>query len=285
MNYGEKKDTLVAARETSRSRPARLGLPDEIRDVIDANLLGLLNYERWIDPATARLHEVFAELPEQMLQEILDFGRYANAPGVLLIGSLQMDPDLPPTSADAGLRVDKKTFAAEGGLIGISSLLGKPVSFVTEKDSRVVHDVIPTATETATQASRGSAVDLNFHNDIVNDAKGGYDVGNPDFLVLNFLRSDHDGKALIFHADARDILRVLDRSTIYTLRSLLFQLNALGGYIRMFAGGKQVLSDLVAIIGGPEYQSEISVAVNGGGAAHGEFRHDDGRACRRGFRG
>ncbi|MEV6986114.1 TauD/TfdA family dioxygenase [Sphaerisporangium sp. NPDC051017] len=252
---------------TEQQRPGNglieLALTNDVRDDILHRLLILPDPTLDVDDAMTRAHQIFALLPLPMLRAILDFGRHIDTPGVMLISNLPTEPDLPPTPPNGGPCAGKSSFVAEGVLLGLSGLLGEPVGFVTEKEGRVVHDVIPTEPGATTQTSQGSKVFLNFHNDIVHDPSGRYDISNPDFLVLNCLRADPVAEAETWYADARDVLHVLDRDAVEILRSPLFQLNAPGGYVRMFAGGKEVYSDPIAILSGPGHAPEIAVAANG----------------------
>jgi L-asparagine oxygenase len=246
------------------TRMTTVTLSDEVSAEIGRELLRLCNPERDVDWAMALVHKVFAAaLPEDTLQTVLDFGRHVDMPGVALVDNLPLDEELPPTPANGGPCDNKPTYVAEGVLLGLSNLLGEPVSFLTEKDGRVVHDIIPTESGATTQTSQGSEVFLNFHNDIVHDTVGRYDISNPDFLVLNCLRADAAGQALTCYADARDIVKALSPATVEVLRAPLFRLNAPGGYTRMFAGGKEVLSEPVPLVTGPEEAPEVCVAANG----------------------
>ncbi|GGS42915.1 TauD/TfdA family dioxygenase [Actinokineospora fastidiosa] len=242
---------------------AEITLPDSARDAIGAELLPLADPVLDIDRALARLHAVFARLPLGALQAVLDFGRHVDTPGVALVRNLPVDPELPATPVDGNPSPDKRTFVAEGVLLGLSQLLGEPVGFTTEKAGRLVHDVVPVSAGAATQTNQSSGVFLNFHNDIVHDEVGRYDVSNPDFLVLHCLRQDPGKEAVTYYADARDISRALDPDVLDTLRAPLFRLNAPGSYVREFAGGAEVLSDPVAVISGPAESPEISVSANG----------------------
>lgn len=216
-----------------------------------------------IDHALTRYHQLFAQLPTGILCELLDFGRHVDTPGVLLVRNLPVDRELPPTPVDGGPSGAKRSFVAEGVLLGLSGLLGEPMGVLTEKSGRLVHDVVPVAAGATTQTNQGSAVFLNFHSDIVHDPIGRYDLANPDFLVLSCLRSEPEGTASTYYADARDIRAALDDRTFEELRSPLYRLNAPGSYTRAFAGGGEVLSDPVPIISGsPEYP-EITVSANG----------------------
>jgi L-asparagine oxygenase len=238
-------------------------LADEVRDAIGSALRSFPNPVLDIDRSLARLRVIFAQLPVEQLQEILDFGRHADTPGVAVVRNLPTDAGLPPTPTDGEPSPDKKTFVAEAVLLGLSQLLGEPVGFTTEKAGRFVHDVVPVSAGATTQTNQSSHVFLNFHNDIVHDDTGRYDVSNPDFLVLHCLRQDHGKEAVTYYADARDVSRQLGPDTLATLRAPLFRLNAPGSYVRDVAGGEDVLSEVLPIISGPADSPEIVVSANG----------------------
>jgi L-asparagine oxygenase len=241
----------------------RISLADETRDGLGARLLALPNPSADIDRALAELHVAFAALPVGQLQTILDFGRHVDTPGVMLVDNLPTDPDLPDTPIDGGPSRTKRTFVAECVLLGLSQLLGEPVGFSTEKNGRLVHDIVPVETGARTQTNQSSEVFLNFHNDVVHDEAGRYDVSNPDFLVLHCLRQDPDGSAITYYADARDICRILPPDTVRTLREPVFRLNAPGSYVRDVTGGAEVLSHPVPVVSGPPHAPEIAVSANG----------------------
>jgi L-asparagine oxygenase len=240
-----------------------IALTDDVRDAIGAGLAALPDPNTDIDLAMARFHQVFAGLPTGQLQQILDFGRHIDTPGVTLISNLPVDAALPATPSDGGPSRDKTSFVAEGVLLGLSGLLGEPLGVLTEKAGQLVHDVIPVAGGSKTQTNQGSEVFLNFHSDIMHDVIGRYDVANPDFLVLSCLRADHEGVAATHYADARDISAALDPQVLETLRSPLFRLNAPGSYTRNIAGDAEVLSDPVPLISGNAECPEIAISANG----------------------
>jgi L-asparagine oxygenase len=242
---------------------AEIALDDEVRDALGARLRPLPSPVTDIDASLAVLHAAFAALPVGQLQQILDFGRHVGTPGVTLVRNLPVDPALPPTPVDGLPSGQKQTFVAESVLLGLSQLLGEPVGFTTEKDGRLVHDVVPVLAGAATQTNQSSHVFLSFHNDTVHDELGRFDLPNPDFLVLNCLRQDVSGQAVTYYADARDIARALPPGVAGTLREPLFRLNAPGSYVRDVAGGAQVLSDPVPVISGPPHAPEVAVSANG----------------------
>jgi L-asparagine oxygenase len=238
-------------------------LADEVSDTIGAALREFPDPVADIDRSLARLRMIFAQLPIDQAQQILDFGRHVDTPGVTVVRNLPVDQDLTDTPTDGEPSRTKKTYVGETVLLGLSQMLGEPVGFTTEKSGRLVHDVVPVSAGATTQTNQSSHVFLNFHNDIVHDEVGRYDVSNPDFLVLNCLRQDRDKEAVTYYADARDIVRFLDPRIVETLRSPLFRLNAPGSYIRDVAGGVETLSDPVSVISGPISSPEVSISANG----------------------
>ncbi|MGW3425416.1 TauD/TfdA family dioxygenase [Streptomyces phaeochromogenes] len=242
---------------------SEIALPDAVRDTLGEQLRRLPDPNTDIDRSTARLLQIFATLPTELLQQVLDFGRHIDTAGVALVSNLPVDAVLPDTPSDGGPSGDKRSFVAEGVLLGLSGLLGEPMGVLTEKAGQLVHDVIPVADGSKTQTNQGSAVFLNFHSDIMHDVIGRYDVANPDFLVLSCLRADHEGVAGTFYADARDVSAALAPDVLETLRSPLFRLNAPGSYVRDVAGGADVLSEPVPMISGHTDYPEIAISANG----------------------
>jgi L-asparagine oxygenase len=238
-------------------------LADEVCGAIGGPLREMPDPATDIDRSLTYLHVIFSQLPVDQLQEILDFGRHSDTPGVMLVRNLPVDSELPPTPVDGGPSRQKKTFVAESVLLGLSESLGEPVGFTTEKNGRLVHDVVPVFTGATSQTNQSSGVFLNFHNDIVYDEAGRYDISNPDFLVLNCLRQDPAKEAVTYYADARDIITGLDPGTAEILRAPLFRLNAPGSYVRDVANGTEVLSSPVAVISGPSDCPEVAVSANG----------------------
>lgn len=238
-------------------------LTDQTRDALSGRLGAHRNPAVEVDRSLVELHVAFAGLPAEQLSTIIAFGLHVDAPGVLLVSGLPTDPNLPDTPTDGGPSRDKPTFVAERVLLGLSQLLGEPVGFTSEKNGRLIHDVAPVKMGAATQTNESSKVFLNFHNDIVHDDSGRYDIANPDFLVLNCLRPDAGGEAITCYADARDVCRAMHPDTLAVLREPLFQLNAPGSYVRDVAGGAEVLSDPMPVIAGPAHAPEVSVSANG----------------------
>ncbi|MFJ6016536.1 TauD/TfdA family dioxygenase [Streptomyces sp. NPDC092952] len=242
---------------------AELRLPDDVRDLLGERLASAHDPFGDIDRASARCHQAFAQLPVEVLQSLLDFGRHPDAPGVALVRNLPVDPLLPPTPRDGGPSLGKRTFVAEGVLLGLSGLLGEPVGFLSEREGRLVHDVVPVAYGAATQTSQGTKVFLSFHNDLVHDCQDCYSRHGPDFVVLNCLRADRESEACTYYADARDIVGLLDTATLDVLRSPAFRMNAPGGFVSSLVDRDEAYSDPVPVLRGPGEFPEVVTAANG----------------------
>ncbi|MFE1953498.1 MULTISPECIES: Fe(II)-2OG oxygenase family protein [Streptomyces] len=242
---------------------AEVRLPDGARDLLAQRLASDNDPFGDIDRASARCHQAFAQLPLDVLQTLLDFGRHPDAPGVAFLRNLPVDALLPPTPRDGGPSLGKRTFVAEGVLLGLSGLLGEPVGFLSEREGRLVHDVVPVALGATTQTSQGSRVFLTFHNDLVHDRRDCYSLPSPDFVVLNCLRADRENAACSYYADARDITGLLDEETLAVLRSPVFRMNAPGGFVSTLADHDEAYSAPVPILRGPGEFPEVVSAANG----------------------
>ncbi|NIL87456.1 hypothetical protein RhoFasGS6_04882 [Rhodococcus fascians] len=251
--------TVIAARKTL----GRIDLPASVTSGLRDKLIEMENPSDNPDLSTTQLLQAFASiLDTEDLQQILDAGRHPDTPGVTLLTGLPTDPVLPDTPPDGGPANNKATYVSEGTVLGLSALVGEPYGVHSEKDGQLVHDVIPVQSGANTQTNMGSTVFLNFHNDIIHDPVGHYTLANPDFLILLCVRSDPEGKALTYYADARDVVSRLSPSHTEQLRQAQFQLNAPGSYCRA-VGQDQVLSDVTPIITGPDEFPEVATSANG----------------------
>jgi len=94
-------------------------LTDQARDALGARLRSHPNPSVEVDRSLVELHVAFAGLPIEQLQTIIDFGRHVDTPGVMLVGNLPTDLELPDTPTDGGPSTDKRTFVAECVLLGL----------------------------------------------------------------------------------------------------------------------------------------------------------------------
>lgn len=79
-----------------------LVIPKGVTESLGQQLADLGDPTRDMDRATARCHQIFATLPIDLLQTILDFGRHADTPGVARVGNLPVERELPDTPDDGG---------------------------------------------------------------------------------------------------------------------------------------------------------------------------------------
>ena len=242
---------------------ALIKLSDESRDSLLSRLVRRGNPVADIDRALLELYRSFAELPDEVLGPIRNFGCCPSAPGAMLVRNLPVDPALPASPIDGRPSPHKSTFVSECVVLGLAQLIGEPIGYMTEKEGRLVHDIVGVRSGERSQTNQSSAVFLSFHNDTTYDPIGIYNNSNPDFLVLLNLRKSPDGKGRTAYVDARWLTERLDSVTVNSLRHAEFLLNAPGTYCQEHAGGAEVWSRPVPLIQGPPEAPEIAVSANG----------------------
>lgn len=222
----------------------------------------------YADPygALTGLYKAFGALPSDLLHQLLLFGRDPSGPGSLLLQGLPIDEALPDTPVAGQVPTDRPTLDAEKSLLGLAQLMGTPVGYLTEKDGRLVHHVVPMQGGEYTQSNRGSKVFLTYHNDSMYDASMVFNSHNPDYLLLLCLRADHDGLASTLYADAREVCAELPAQVRELLRQPRFRMAAPSNYTLLIRGapdGEKVWSDPVPVLSGPLQLPEIYIAANG----------------------
>ena len=240
-----------------------LVLPDHETERLAEALSAVPSPMRETEPTLLVLYSVFAQLPRDILGRLLDFGRAATSPAAILLRGLPADANLPSTQNDGLPNRSKKTFISELCLLGITQLLGEPIGFLSDKDGRLVHDLVPVPGREGTLSNQGSTRFLVFHNDLYYDDIRRYHYLNPDFLVLIGLRADPDGLAYTYFADAKSICEHLNARDLELLRRPLYRMNAPHFHCLNFANGEDVLSEPMAVISGPSALPEIALASNG----------------------
>lgn len=222
----------------------------------------------YADPYSALtgLYKAFGALPSELLHHVLLFGRDPSSPGSLLLRGLPIDESLPDTPVAGQVPTSRPTLDAEKSLLGLAQLMGTPVGYLTEKDGRLVHHVVPMPGGEYTQSNRGSKVFLTYHNDSMYDTSMVFNSHNPDYLLLLCLRADHGGEASTMYADAREVCADLSESTRELLRQPRFRMAAPSNYTLLIHGardGEKVWSDPVPVVSGPLLLPEIYLAANG----------------------
>jgi L-asparagine oxygenase len=257
------QDMFSTVAETPTPGVALVRLSNESHDALLNRFLHYGNPLLDIDRVLLAIYRSFAELPDNLLGPIRDFGRYPNLPGAMLLRNLPVDPVLPATPTDGRPSPHKSTFVSECVVLGLSQLIGEPIGYTTEKEGCLVHDVVSVRSGERTQTNQSSTVFLSFHNDTTYDPTGYYNVSNPDFLVLLALRKSPDERGRTAYVDARWLTDKLGADVVSTLRRADFLLNAPGTYCRDHAEGADVWSNPVPLIQGPSEAPEISVSANG----------------------
>ena len=143
---------------------------------------------------------ISSQLPPSLIADIRDFRSNSHAPGALLITGLPLDPVLPLTPTNGERSTQKLSFVSEGCLTGIATLIGEPLSFASEKNGDLIHNICPVQHSETVQSNESSKVDLSLH------VENAYFDDRPDYLALCCLRQDHKGEALTSFVDVRSVL-------------------------------------------------------------------------------
>lgn len=153
----------------------------------------------------------FTQLPVQIRQAVLDFRKYGNAEGCLLIRGLPVDPELPPTPKAGGLPRTRATSYAELWTSAITETLGGQVGYLQEKGGALYQDIVPRESKGDTQTSESFSTLLQLHTETA------FHPHKPDYVSLFCLRGDHDGKAATVWTSVPRIMEGLECRHIQTL--------------------------------------------------------------------
>ena len=159
---------------------------------------------------------IVSHLDPSILAEVRNFHSNVFAPGAILISGLPLDPILPTTPMDGGRSTQKSTFVSEGCLIGITTIIGEPFSYVSEKNGELIHNVCPVQRAETVQSNESSNVDLSLH------VENAYFDTRPEYLALFGLRQDHDKQALTSFVDVRSVLSKMSPTDRAELQKPMF---------------------------------------------------------------
>src|ERR1700683_3124993 len=160
---------------------------------------------------------VFHSIPERLRRCLLEFKRFGNREGVLLIRGLPVDAELPPTPRDSGRSTAKSTYVSELALATFGSPLGESISYLQEKNGEFYRNICPTARNEREWSSESSLDLLPFHTEAA------FHPFLPSYVMLYCLRSDHDMRARTMVASIRRIAPRLVESDIEILRQNIFE--------------------------------------------------------------
>ena len=165
---------------------------------------------------TASFEVMSSQLPQSVRDAIRNFHSDNQGPGVLLIQGLPTDPALPMTPMDGRRSTLKSTFISEACLIGLTTLIGEPFSYASEKNGELIHNVCPVKKSETVQSNESSKVNLSLH------VENAYFEDRPDYLALYCLRQDHKKQAFTSFVDVRSVLSKLLPEDIAELQKPVF---------------------------------------------------------------
>ncbi len=143
-----------------------------------------------------------------------------DAPGVLLLSNLPVDPRLPATPSDGGEPLDKFTFVSESILLGIAQILGRPYGFRALKDGALISTIAPVQTREGAQSNQTCDSEFFVHTEVA------FSDLRPPMLALFCLRADHEAAAATTFVTGKVALSLLTDDVRSVLREPLFVIGA-----------------------------------------------------------
>lgn len=187
---------------------------------------------------------VFHNLPQDIRKKIIEFQRFGNQTGGILIQGLPIDPILPPTPLKLTDKFLKNTFVSEFCAAVFSTPLGEIFSYAQEKEGFLFQDIFPTPTNRSNISSESSDILLDFHTEVA------FHPYLPDHIILYCLRQDYMAEAQTIIASIRNIYPLLSKSEIDLLKKPIFEtgIDYSFGNLHTNKGG----GPIVSIISGTE---------------------------------
>jgi L-asparagine oxygenase len=204
------------------------------------------------DETLARLLQVSARLPVDVLSATLRLRAAVDTPGALLITGLPVDPDLPPTPDQHVDGLGSVAPVSRRALLLLAVLLGEPVGYEGEKSGALVQDVFPIREFESAPSNDGSAAGLHFHTELSFSTAAPeqpFHVACPDFLLLLGLRCPPERAAATVTVEAEAVCRHLTGAELATLRRPEFELRAPHSFTRHLPA--RPWSPPVALLRGP----------------------------------
>jgi L-asparagine oxygenase len=185
-----------------------------------------------------------ANLPEWMRRSALDFVRFGDETGAMMMSGLPIGA-LPetPASADAARYTQVQAAAV---LMLVASLLGQPYGYTQEMGGLPIQYVLPVPGAEATEMSVGSEKEITDHTEMV------FMENNPQYVVLLCARADHEGIAGTTVAPIESILKVLDAHTVEVLHTPVFTTRIDESFVRGAGWGETRVGGVAALTGPSE---------------------------------
>jgi hypothetical protein len=194
---------------------------EELKKVVEENIFSSGNeLEDFI--TTANL--AYDALPRRIRQHLLEFKRFSNSIGGLLVSGLPTDPKLPFTPTEHSLSVPSITIFSEFLLILFSTPFGEPFGYAQEKGGRLFHHVFPTQNKENTRSSESSKLELGFHTENT------FHPYAPDYIFLYCLRQDVEGVAQTKLAGIQKIFPFLTEEDRELLHQPVFETRVFGNF-------------------------------------------------------
>lgn len=159
----------------------------------------------FLEHATPLAHE----LPRRLRHFMNDFRLKDDGYGVAVIRGFPVnDHEIGPTPASWDARIPAQTLPQEALLSLCGTLLGDLVTWASEQDGYIVHNVLPIRAHEDSQLGWGSAMEFILH---VEDAFSPY---SPDYLGLLCMRNPEATGTTISSVSALDLTK-LDLDTLF----------------------------------------------------------------------
>lgn len=184
-----------------------------------------------------RANLFFFQLPENLQTALINFQRFGNENGGLLIKGLPEDPSLPATPLKLSNNINKHTFVSEFCCALFSTPLGEIYSYIQEKNGVLFQDLFPTEENKDKLSSESSEILLDFHTEVA------FHPYLPDYLILYCLRSDYLKEAKTILACGKKIMNHLNNEEISVAEQTIFEtgVDYSFGNIAAKAGGGRVI--------------------------------------------
>lgn len=137
--------------------------------------------------------------------------------GFTIVSGLPVDKDIPATPIRFIKEKPISKYIAEKNLIYLSSIFGKPHSYIEENNGEYIHDLYPIKGNEKIAAGTGSEVDLELHTEIA------FDNNKPDYILLTAVRN-RDGQNVpttianvneVLNELTEDELRILEKGDFF----------------------------------------------------------------------
>jgi L-asparagine oxygenase len=190
-----------------------------------------------------------ARVPERIRRQAMNFRRYGDRAGGLLIRNLPIDL-LPPTPDHADQGVGIRLPAARV-LSLASALVGEQFGFQPELSGQIIQDILPVKGFEDTQQSISSRALLELHCETV------FTDHRADVIGLLCLRPDPEGIARTVLTSTAMLLPLLDPKTVAILSEPRFSTTVDGSFLRGSGIEFPILTGPIRVLDGDPLRPRI----------------------------